>query len=121
MPSVWAWSARRSGRTLRCAPVGGPAGRPARTRPTRRLLPVRSSASRLLFSCHGTRLLRGWLVGVTAPADPAAGDVLPRSYTGASWTPSRRRSEEHTSELQSRGHLVCRLLLENNKRAARRP
>src|SRR5207253_7912122 len=23
------------------------------------------------------------------------------------------RSEEHTSELQSRGHLVCRLLLEN--------
>src|SRR5690625_7022131 len=24
------------------------------------------------------------------------------------------RSEEHTSELQSRGHLVCRLLLENN-------
>src|SRR5690625_5638448 len=25
------------------------------------------------------------------------------------------RSEEHTSELQSRGHLVCRLLLERNK------
>src|SRR5207253_7002452 len=24
----------------------------------------------------------------------------------------RNRSEEHTSELQSRGHLVCRLLLE---------
>src|SRR5690625_7029419 len=24
------------------------------------------------------------------------------------------RSEEHTSELQSRGHLVCRLLLGNN-------
>src|SRR5690625_6379768 len=33
------------------------------------------------------------------------------------------RSEEHTSELQSRGHLVCRLLLEkkNNKhRTSRR-
>src|SRR5690625_6487551 len=27
----------------------------------------------------------------------------------------RRRSEEHTSELQSRGHLVCRLLLEKIK------
>src|SRR5690625_3689209 len=27
------------------------------------------------------------------------------------------RSEEHTSELQSRGHLVCRLLLEKKKRA----
>src|SRR5207253_9543750 len=25
---------------------------------------------------------------------------------------ARERSEEHTSELQSRGHLVCRLLLE---------
>src|SRR5437870_11263673 len=30
--------------------------------------------------------------------------------------PSRRRSEEHTSELQSRGHLVCRLLLEKKKK-----
>src|SRR5207253_8014809 len=29
----------------------------------------------------------------------------------------RRRSEEHTSELQSRGHLVCRLLLEKKKRS----
>src|SRR5690625_5774207 len=29
-------------------------------------------------------------------------------YTGS-------RSEEHTSELQSRGHLVCRLLLEKKK------
>src|SRR5690625_6653787 len=27
----------------------------------------------------------------------------------------RVRSEEHTSELQSRGHLVCRLLLEKTK------
>src|SRR5690625_5630123 len=26
------------------------------------------------------------------------------------------RSEEHTSELQSRGHLVCRLLLEKKKK-----
>src|SRR5207253_10847541 len=33
----------------------------------------------------------------------------------AATNPARRhplRSEEHTSELQSRGHLVCRLLLE---------
>src|SRR5690625_7442545 len=27
----------------------------------------------------------------------------------------KERSEEHTSELQSRGHLVCRHLLENRK------
>src|SRR5690625_6884114 len=31
-----------------------------------------------------------------------------------------RRSEEHTSELQSRGHLVCRLLLEKKKTTTRR-
>src|SRR5437870_13643336 len=29
--------------------------------------------------------------------------------------PDGKRSEEHTSELQSRGHLVCRLLLEKKK------
>src|SRR5436305_11948162 len=29
--------------------------------------------------------------------------------------PTNRRSEEHTSELQSRPHLVCRLLLEKKK------
>src|SRR5207253_9555952 len=31
------------------------------------------------------------------------------------WRSLDRRSEEHTSELQSRGHLVCRLLLEKKK------
>src|SRR5690625_5889944 len=31
--------------------------------------------------------------------------------------PAEARSEEHTSELQSRGHLVCRLLLEKKKTA----
>src|SRR5690625_6733325 len=33
------------------------------------------------------------------------------------WAPPSctMRSEEHTSELQSRGHLVCRLLLETKK------
>src|SRR6266498_1223639 len=32
-----------------------------------------------------------------------------------SFVPSTGRSEEHTSELQSRPHLVCRLLLEKKK------
>src|SRR5690625_7027989 len=31
----------------------------------------------------------------------------------------KQRSEEHTSELQSRGHLVCRLLLEKKKHTTR--
>src|SRR2546422_4558916 len=33
-----------------------------------------------------------------------------------SWTYALFRSEEHTSELQSRLHLVCRLLLEKKKK-----
>src|SRR5437870_9756828 len=37
-------------------------------------------------------------------------DVKRRVETAVRW-----RSEEHTSELQSRGHLVCRLLLEKKK------
>src|SRR5439155_8895164 len=36
------------------------------------------------------------------------------SRRGLAWV-GMRRSEEHTSELQSRGHLVCRLLLEKKK------
>src|SRR5690625_4969013 len=35
-------------------------------------------------------------------------------------TKKKLRSEEHTSELQSRGHLVCRLLLQKKKRTTRR-
>src|SRR5258707_11390993 len=37
------------------------------------------------------------------------------SFSGAS-APEARRSEEHTSELQSRQYLVCRLLLEKKKK-----
>src|SRR5205809_5903975 len=36
--------------------------------------------------------------------------------TWAASTPASWRSEEHTSELQSRLHLVCRLLLEKKKK-----
>src|SRR2546422_8544567 len=39
--------------------------------------------------------------------------LTPRRY------PGRPRSEEHTSELQSRLHLVCRLLLEKKKKIAK--
>src|SRR5256885_10065215 len=35
----------------------------------------------------------------------------------AGFRPCRRRSEEHTSELQSPCNLVCRLLLEKKKKA----
>src|SRR5205809_2700854 len=50
--------------------------------------------------------------------------VMSPTTSSASWpfaasrSPRRatRRSEEHTSELQSRLHLVCRLLLEKKKK-----
>src|SRR5439155_13409306 len=53
-------------------------------------------------------------VGVLA--DAGADEDFCRSLVEANaashvWA-TRQRSEEHTSELQSRGHLVCRLLLE---------
>src|SRR5256884_6327210 len=43
----------------------------------------------------------------TGPGRPAGGDRH---------RPRGERSEEHTSELQSRLHLVCRLLLEKKKK-----
>src|SRR5215208_7909366 len=42
-------------------------------------------------------------------------------WSSRCWRSATRRSEEHTSELQSRGHLVCRLLLEKNKRTSDLP
>src|SRR5690625_1126917 len=42
---------------------------------------------------------------------------LSQARYGITWGPiGAARSEEHTSELQSRGHLVCRLLLEKKKK-----
>src|SRR5207253_5478213 len=45
------------------------------------------------------------------PTADSTGALVKISASGPMPT-SRYRSEEHTSELQSRGHLVCRLLLE---------
>src|SRR5439155_17356071 len=54
--------------------------------------------------------VRGNTLDVEVEADLGAGLLHQlRHLLGA-------RSEEHTSELQSRGHLVCRLLLEKKKR-----
>src|SRR6266436_9717173 len=50
-------------------------------------------------------------------ARPASTSRRPRTTSAptTSRRPSWSRSEEHTSELQSRLHLVCRLLLEKKK------
>src|SRR5947208_15503210 len=46
--------------------------------------------------------------------------VMTRSFN-RSTTATRPRSEEHTSELQSPDHLVCRLLLEKKKKKPTHP
>src|SRR3712207_7914266 len=47
---------------------------------------------------------------VAVPGDPVGGDGVAKLQAG------HGRSEEHTSELQSRQYLVCRLLLEKKKK-----
>src|SRR3712207_7353973 len=46
---------------------------------------------------------------------PAAAGTT-RATTASTWSTAASRSEEHTSELQSRQYLVCRLLLEKKKK-----
>src|SRR2546422_3570017 len=59
----------------------------------------------------------------TAPSSPSCVNEKMPSTTNPRWHllihAARTRSEEHTSELQSRLHLVCRLLLEKKKRNRR--
>src|SRR2546422_5499841 len=64
-----------------------------------------------LFRSRNWRLLR-------RPASPLARTLQLLDHPGDTIPDDRevaRRSEEHTSELQSRLHLVCRLLLEKKK------
>src|SRR5436309_8323612 len=42
-----------------------------------------------------------------------------RHYPSHTTRPAAKRSEEHTSELQSRENLVCRLLLEKKKKTTK--
>src|SRR3712207_7965080 len=68
-----------------------------------------------------TTLLRsGALPGPRPQAGSGCGDGQPRSPQAEEGEGvDRRRSEEHTSELQSRQYLVCRLLLEKKKKNKR--
>src|SRR2546429_2879150 len=57
------------------------------------------------------------LLGLGGAPHPLLVDTLPHSSRIRDCgIPCRMRSEEHTSELQSRLHLVCRLLLEKKKK-----
>src|SRR5690625_6464207 len=60
----------------------------------------------------------GWSARMRSTAESRPGSAVEArglvQRMGGCAPPSR--SEEHTSELQSRGHLVCRLLLENKNK-----
>src|SRR5262245_63343968 len=74
--------------------------------------------------CQGVALVRAG--GPLVARDAGTGRALAARYTNGTGEPSAaaarafsmRRSEEHTSELQSLRHLVCRLLLEKKKKKA---
>src|SRR5690625_6201817 len=62
------------------------------------------AATLTIITCYRLKLHAGLLVATITAV--AMIEVIYDNYL---------RSEEHTSELQSRGHLVCRLLLEKKK------
>src|SRR3712207_7521359 len=57
-----------------------------------------------------------FLTTLTAIGDPQSATASVKRYLEAGATSPR--SEEHTSELQSRQYLVCRLLLEKKKESS---
>src|SRR2546422_2315477 len=65
-----------------------------------------------------------WEMDRSASSPPSGVAAIGTPITGSSVSDARNpgsaaaRSEEHTSELQSRLHLVCRLLLEKKKSGA---
>src|SRR5215208_5866379 len=99
----------------------------AKLKRSRRHSRERSVLGRALCRRAGVRTTRACGVGARLCCPPHARcprggchSRVPPSPISRRWLSERRRgcrprSEEHTSELQSRGHLVCRLLLEKKK------
>src|SRR5205085_11458329 len=73
----------------------------------------RTYETRSVRALRPAALCRRLPVGPCAGADEHAGRA---GLEGVGCRSRRRRSEEHTSELQSQSNLVCRLLLEKKKK-----
>src|SRR3712207_8576971 len=76
----------------------------------------RSPAACLRNVLHATRDFISCMQSKVGPGITAAVSTRHRAATRCSTTGRKARSEEHTSELQSRQYLVCRLLLEKKKK-----
>src|SRR5690606_41803252 len=90
--------------------------------PTRRSSDLRSACCTTRRTCspHPTRPRAGcrsrWATTRTSGTTGASRNCVARSRGRNTFrSPVASRSEEHTSELQSRENLVCRLLLEKKK------
>src|SRR5690554_7286049 len=81
----------------------------------------RQEAKSNLITAEGAARLRGILDHLSRVKRPALSAKVGEAAAlgdrseNADYTYNKKRSEEHTSELQSRPHLVCRLLLEKKK------
>src|SRR5438552_5767918 len=67
--------------------------------------------------CNGQPSKRGSATRKKCSSEEEMADSKKNARRRKAWIVFRTRSEEHTSELQSPDHLVCRLLLEKKKRA----
>src|SRR5688572_32065954 len=69
------------------------------------------------FAVKGYRMHCAVGVAQSSPVGKLAGSALPDTVCESSMGDGgAKRSEEHTSELQSQSNLVCRLLLEKKKK-----
>src|SRR5258705_5701219 len=81
-------------------------------------IPASMSGFRFLMPCASCGLL-AWTVALVRMRCWLAGSLSTSTsclYVGSARRKNGSRSEEHTSELQSLRHLVCRLLLEKKKK-----
>src|SRR5439155_12314770 len=78
------------------------------TKPRSRTLTTSAWSSQIIGSGRQSLPSRASWIGKPV-SNSVTRSTCPETRTG-------HRSEEHTSELQSRGHLVCRLLLEKKKK-----
>src|SRR2546422_5242724 len=85
--------------------------------------PPRSTLFPYTTLFRSVAFVSGTLLGAVSDVAPIgrikrrriAGRIIGRNVLGLGQHSGHIRSEEHTSELQSRLHLVCRLLLEKKK------